>query len=150
VSEVRHWPNGVEWTPKYLLGQSVVSMRVAEQLTPHLCPHCNGEGAINYVTMAGKPRRSICGDCDSGIQHGPERRLVAKFRNLTIGQVDVKHRRVGDADHGWRLEREVRYMADETGVGSGTVYEERNLYPSEQAAQAAAEASGATWRAKAQ
>jgi hypothetical protein len=97
-------------------GAKVVELRGSK----YECPSCNGKGEVHVFGH---------GWVISG--HG------------CVGKISIEHcapfyeKRYGDERaEGGRVATFVTYMLDSTGIGSGTVYEEPNLWPSREEAQA--------------
>lgn len=102
-----------------------------------MCPACGGDKRV--ILKDGKDR--MCPECyGSGGKYAykPQEWLVAG--TLTIGLVDVRvcnikktgiFDNVGVMGDPQDTEREVKYMAYETGIKSGTLWPEENLFPTE-------------------
>ena len=106
------------------------------------CAVCEGSG---YVGVQGHPDlTAVCPGygCYFGEVHPLNDALAAEVMALTIGKVDVTVESRG-RESLRPPAKVVRYMAWETGVGSGTSHHEENLYDSHEAAVAAADAAGA-------
>lgn len=118
----------------YGLGDVVWCLRSYVARDRQECQTCAGSGRITLVDAAGEP---IPVAAFSGSSHCPlcngngrlwldTERHEATITRLTIGQVRAA------LTSG--LGTEVSYMAEETGVGTGSVYYERELHPSRDAA----------------
>lgn len=110
-------------TTKYSVGD-VVYRKVPEYRDYRvvMCELCMGTGR---VTIAGaEDRVAECPDCYGRGDIGKDFPVPASTQALTIGQVTVTTRNKSD-----RGAKEVTYMAEETGVGSGTLHREENLFP---------------------
>lgn len=133
--------------PKYRIGQSVWfgSTDTAVEALP--CPDCLGSRKWSVVTPAGDALETPCQRCggsrwQSGIGDlpRPERRIhVPRARRLTIGSV-----RIDTASSRGPVE----YMCEETGVGSGSLYEESRLFATEDDALSSASGEVAALNAK--
>jgi len=117
--------------PKYQIGSTVYYPTTVTTAGRHECPDCLGTKKWTCKSPAGLESDMDCPRCQrsggwndnlslSYTQHVPH------VRKLTIGSV----RTDSAAEH------PVSYMAKETGVGSGSVYYESNLFDDEQSAMA--------------
>lgn len=123
--------------PKYRTGETVYRASVSHETEMLPCPDCLGTRKWKVLTPAGAELTTDCVRCCSygDIRGVPSlRRAVWKpqTRALTIGAIEIRAG-YGDRDA-------VRYMAVETGVGTGSVYQERELHADEESARAAAAA----------
>lgn len=126
--------------PKYDVGDKV--WVASSQQTEHgeTCPDCLGEHGVTVTTPAGESFTVACQTC----RHGWESTgIVSRYEYTgrawrgTIGSVRVD---TGD-------DEPVRYMLVETGVGSGTMHRESNLYVTlEEAESASVELAAAQTR----
>lgn len=94
------------------------------------CPDCLGEKQWETVSPAGTAYTFKCPRCSCNYINNRNLSLEypwhhPKARQLTIGSVQTD-----SADK----QRPVRYMALETGVGTGQVYDETNLHRTPEAA----------------
>lgn len=106
----------------------------------HPCPDCLGEGKWKAVSPAGTEYEPPCPRCTDDI-YMSNRTLSLKYmwhepttKRLTIGLVRA------NSDVWESATPKHEYMAHETGIGSGSIYKEADLYPTEEAALTAAEA----------
>lgn len=113
----------MQLTTKYSVGD-VVYRKVPEYRDFRVvtCDLCNGSGSVAIAGL--EDRRAECPDCYGRGDLGKDFPVPAVAQKLTIGQVTVTTRNKTD-----RGEKEVTYMAKETGVGSGTLHREENLFP---------------------
>lgn len=137
---------------RYNVGDVVWLAGTAVERKQHPCPDCLGTRHWLARSPAGAELEFACPRCSSGFQSNRELSLdysqhAPRVERLTIGQVGF--------DHWGGDEPGPRYMAHETGVGGGTVYRERDLFPTEDEARATAEircklqnADPAAWVAK--
>ena len=119
---------------KYGLGDEVWLIRRDKPKTWIRCTFCDGYEtpqanlAPNTTITGGDGSTKTCPEC-----HGSGGRYIylelewCVTRKLTLGQVMIRK----SSDY---LDEE--YMAHETGVGSGSVYQVANLYPTKKEAQA--------------
>lgn len=112
----------MQLTTKYSVGD-VVYRKVKEyrDFRVVVCELCIGSGR---VTIAGaEDRHAECPDCYGRGELGVDFPVPERAEALTIGQVQVITRAKTD-----RGAKEVTYMCKETGVGSGTLHREENLF----------------------
>lgn len=116
---------------KYSVGDRVwwAGCEGGQKRTP--CPDCLGQKRWSCKTPAGEEFDVPCGTCEYGYEgsrgYTTNYCTDPKVEPLTIGSVQVDTHR-----------REIRYMCEETGVGSGTPHSEDRLYPTHDEAMAAA------------
>jgi hypothetical protein len=126
--------------PKYRIGQRVFYASEISDTVTHPCPDCLGTKLWKVITPAGAELEAACQRCGSyssrDIPSLQYRTWVASVQPLTIGSIQID---TNAGRGGWR-EDPVRYMCSETGVGSGSVYNESKLFASEDDAKVAAEA----------
>jgi hypothetical protein len=139
---------------KFDVGDTVWFASTVTTQFQHACPDCLDSKEWEAKSPAGSTFKVACPRCSQTYQAHDELRLTytkytPNVRKLTIGSVRASTI-VGDA---WNEGNE--YMALETGVGSGSVYREPNLFATEAdalvAAQAKADAANvdpAFWVAK--
>jgi hypothetical protein len=122
----------VRLVSKYGIGDVVYSNRIWRGVERVKCSLCKGK---MKVLIANSDVFARCPKCDhqGKVETSSE---IVKFavQRLTIGLVCVR---------AVKGEREVTYMADETGIRSGTNYYEDKVYETEAAAVAAAVSAGA-------
>lgn len=107
-------------TPRYRLGQPVfaASFTTKEESAP--CPDCLGTRRWPVTTPGGTALEVECPACRySGPRRGTRTVYLPRVERLTIGSVRIDT--AGDDA--------VAYMCEETGVGSGTIWRERDLLP---------------------
>ena len=130
----------MEVTTKYSLNDKVWLIKLSREEVKIPCATCNGHG---FVTINKTPERS-CPDC---FQRGYDTEWKDVAWNtepqMTIGKVSYEEWSVAktgifdnigvyDPD---LIETEIRYMCYETGVGSGTLYRDKDLYPTKEEAE---------------
>lgn len=127
-----------EFKTKFSIGDKVFHAWVDTVRKKHPCPDCAGSRKWKAISPAGREYEFACPRCSDTYQN--ERALSLEYsqfgpsvRKMTIGSV-----RVNTAD-----KNPVEYMCVETGVGSGTIYKETDLFATEDEATAAAEAKAA-------
>ena len=121
-------------TSKYSVGDRVYLAGTITKAFMRECPDCQGSKQWDAISPAGKQYQFACPRCSASYQS--ERDLDLKYTQfigsvepLTIGSI-----RVDTND-----ERPISYMCIETGVGSGSIYYEPDLFPTEEEARIAAE-----------
>lgn len=124
-------------TTKYSVGDVVYFANTTTEKRRHPCPDCNGVGKWKAVSPAGGEYEFSCPRCSAS--YNSDRDLMLDYQafapyvqKLTIGSIQVNTAK-GSWDSG------ARYMCHETGVGSGTVYDEARLFSTEQEARVAAQ-----------
>lgn len=131
--------------PKYSIGDVVFWPNTVREIELLSCPDCLGTKEWKVVTPAGTELKTKCQRCEPGGFRDLPRpeRVVWKptVERRTIGSI-----RIDTAASSYRSP--VEYMCRETGIGSGTVYDEGRLFPTEEAAMAWAAADAAENTAK--
>ncbi|RUP17454.1 hypothetical protein [Methylobacterium sp.] len=123
--------------PKFRAGQTVYRASVSHETEMLPCPDCLGTRKWKVLTPAGAELSTDCIRCCSrgnirGVPSLSWAIWMPQVRSLTIGALEICAG-YGDRDA-------VRYMAIETGIGSGSVYQEHELHADEASARAAAAA----------
>lgn len=123
---------------KYSVGDRVYFASTTTERKQHPCPDCNGTRKWKAISPAGGEYTFQCPRCGSGYRSNNDMSLdytahVPSVRGMTIGSVQYNSA-PGSYDSG------ARYMCRETGVGSGSVYDEAKLFETEGEAMSAAEA----------
>lgn len=121
---------------KYSIGDVVYLASTTTERKQHPCPDCKGTKRWKALSPAGGEYSFACPRCSSSYRAGTDMSLdytasVPSVARLTIGS--VRH------DSNERGNRSATsYMCRETGVGSGSVYDEARLFETETGAMAAA------------
>ena len=133
-------------TTKFNLGDTVRLVSFHRTRSPVVCPDCKGEGRLNLEHN----RQIACQKCSGrgtvGYTDDPPKWTVRE--QLTLGRVEVTITR--ETDPGEResefdnfgpqqASREERYMAYETGIGSGNNWNADDLFATRDEAQAECE-----------
>lgn len=119
--------------PKFEIGQKVLCVNVDWSEKKIKCPDCLGTKQWEVKTPAGETFQHDCNTCRAGwysegvVSEYADR---ARIRELTIGSI-----RIDTAD----LKSPISYMCIETGVGSGSVYDENTMFPNKTEADSYAE-----------
>jgi len=117
-------------TLKYDIGDKVFNPQSAYKKEMIECPDCLGTKKWKIIFPTGEEADTDCYTCTKRWER-PQgvivlQSWVAQVRTLTIGQL--------------RYEDGVpKYMCEETGIGSGSVYKEKDLFDNEADAMKAAE-----------
>lgn len=115
---------------KYSKGDKVYSAGSVYTNKSITCPDCLGCGKWTVRFADGEEIECECQTCARGWRHSSGYIVYQEYApsvvQLTIGQVGL------DEDGG-------RYMCEETGVGSGTIYCEKNLFSTKEEAEIAAD-----------
>lgn len=124
-------------TTKYSVGDKVFHAWTSTERKKHPCPDCKGERKWTAKSPAGAEYTFDCPRCSAS--YNSDRDLTLDYtasvpctKQLTIGSIQFNTAQTS-WDHG------SRYMCQETGVGSGTVYNEADLFLTEAEAFAAAQ-----------
>lgn len=125
-------------TTKYSVGDTVYHASTTSERKRHPCPDCMGAGKWKATSPAGSEYDFPCPRCSA--QYNADRDLTLDYSayvpfvyRLTIGSIQVNTAK-GSYDEG------SRYMCLETGVGSGSIYDEARLFETEEEAAKAAQA----------
>jgi hypothetical protein len=119
--------------PKFRKGQRVYHATTNSETETLPCPDCLGSRRWRVITPAGSELEAECQRCGNyGWSDLPSlKRITWKpyVSPLTIGSI-----RIDTAAH--RDDSPVSYMCEETGVGSGNVYYEKQLFATHEEATA--------------
>lgn len=112
----------MQLTTKYSIGD-VVYRKVPEYRDFRIvtCGLCKGSGRVDIAGL--EDRRAECPDCYGRGTKGVDFPVPERAEALTVGQVQVVTR--GKTD---RAAKEITYMCEETGIGSGTLHREEDLF----------------------
>lgn len=127
-------------TTKFDVGDKVFRAGTTTRTFQHECPDCYGTKEWEATSPAGKKYKFSCPRCTKVYRSNEDLCLAyTKFtpmvEPLTIGSILVDTASIDRAP--------VSYMCLETGVGSGTIHYESDLFATHQEALAAAEAKAA-------
>lgn len=135
--------------PAFAVGDRVWALDLYRENETGSCRVCNGTGR---VSVQGSTRRAVCPEdgCHFGSVTVRSDVLYYSARPLTLGQVrhETTVERWSEPERGADqmpviVRREVRYMAVQTGIGSGQSWPEGRLFATAEQARAHAEAHGA-------
>jgi hypothetical protein len=129
-------------TPKYQMGQVVYYPTIFDTLTELPCPDCKDTKQWAVTTPAGESFMVPCQRCCSGYRRVDlpsltQRVWRASATALTVGQIKIET--PVPSSSSWGDRDAVHYMCIETGIGSGSVYQESRLFLTEAEALANAE-----------
>lgn len=121
---------------KYGIGDVVFHAGTTQERKQHPCPDCMGSRQWTAVSPAGTEYTFRCPRCAANYQSNDALNLnytsyVPYVVARTIGSVQYNSH-PGSYDHG------ARYMCAESGIGSGSVYNEDDLFATHDEAMAAA------------
>jgi hypothetical protein len=121
---------------KYSIGDVVYFATTTKERRRHACPDCLGSEKWSVTSPAGTEYSIACPRCTRGYLADRDLSLdytvyAPVVTRLTIGSVQFNSA-AGSYDSG------TRYMCTETGVGSGSIYDEDRLFETEEGAHAAA------------
>jgi hypothetical protein len=111
-------------TTKFDLGETVYLIRPERRKVWQICTFCMGAGAILGKDDSERACPGCYGSRGQYVYHEMQWAVVG---TLHIGQVGYIYS---------LLDKEERYMATETGVGTGSVYYAQNLFATAEEAQA--------------
>lgn len=122
---------------KYSVGDTVWLAATTTTQKQHNCPDCLGSRKWEAKSPAGDDFTFSCPRCTANYSAHDELSLTytahaPRVERLTIGSVRVN---TADTERG---DEPVSYMCRETGVGSGTVYRQSQLFPSKDEAEKSA------------
>ena len=110
-------------TPKLDVGDS--AFVASAGIEPHRvkCPDCLGSGEWSVTAPNGDTWKVGCNTCRHGYEHPGtvnSWEVTPKVQSMTVGSVRVDT----------HADDPVQYMMRETGVGSGTIHYEKNVFTS--------------------
>lgn len=117
---------------KFKNGQKVFAvMHTSNMRERHVnCDVCDSTG---YVKVEGKSGKFICPSCHGRtVTEGYEYKYKISYYEATIGKVEIQEYAKKYKN---QYKSEVRYMLEETGVGSGTIWREERLFATEEEAR---------------
>jgi hypothetical protein len=127
------------YSSRYELGDTVWGLAMHPHRFWKVCDVCHGTKKVSLVDSELTAYCPAKG-CDNGGKVSVSMGTVFEVRELTIGQVRIQR----------GYDPSTTYMCKETGVGSGRVWNEDLLFPTEQDATNYARSQGACTRAEMQ
>jgi hypothetical protein len=124
-------------TTKYSVGDTVFRAGTTSVRKQHPCPDCKGARKWKATSPAGGVYEFACPRCASSYNSDRDLQLdysayVPSVEQLTIGSIQVNTAPMS-------YDTGNRYMCRETGIGSGSVYNEDDLFETEEAATQSAQ-----------
>ena len=123
--------------PQYRLGDEVWKLQVHNRRRERVCDVCEGSGR---VAVTGTDKKAYCPEgCSLGKLYEDDPTKYWEIVPLTIGKVSVEQ---------YANKVEIEYMAHQTGVGSGTIHKEDDLFVTVADAETEAQKRGAqeSWK----
>ena len=114
---------------KFKIGDVVFRAGTTTEKKRHPCPDCKGEKKWRTVSPAGKEYEFNCPRCQAGYMS--ERDLSLDY---TIHEPKVDKLTIGSVRLDTYSDRPVSYMCQETGLGSGSVHDQDDLFSTQDAA----------------
>lgn len=118
-------------TPKYDIGQRVLVAHWTTTEIREVCPDCGGSKVVKVVLASGEELEAQCRHCTVGYQ-------AQGYVTRSVYAPHVWPGTIGSIKVDTNDESPVSYMLHETGVGTGFVHREENLFLDGEEAQAAA------------
>lgn len=121
-------------TTKFSIGDVIYKAWTTTVQKQHPCPDCKGARKWKAISPAGGEYEFSCPRCSASFHSDRDLSLAysefAPFvEKLTIGSIRYDS----------SSDRQTEYMCRETGVGSGTIHSESDLFPTEDEAMRAAD-----------
>lgn len=123
---------------KFGVGEVVYVASTVTTRKRHACPDCKGSGVWKAISPAGKEYEFACPRCNAAYMSNREASL-----DYTEFAGNVTRRTIGSIRTDSYDDRPNSYMCVETGVGSGSIYYETDLFHTEAEAQAHADQQAA-------
>ena len=130
---------------KYGIGDKVWKLHTYRDRIGTDCAVCGGSGEVGVAGHDDLHAPCPVRECGWGQVFPASETLYADIRLLNVGSIQVTVE-AHEPDGIRPPTTEVRYMAWETGVGSGANHREEGLYASREDAESAASAAGAVVR----
>lgn len=117
---------------KYNLGDTVCPTGTKRERIriPRNCTVCSDTGEITI-----SDKNYTCPECRGNTYHIDEGDIEYYVKSDLVGRVGNIRAEIYEKQYG--RERKIEYMLDSTGVGSGTLWKEENLFSTIEDAQAA-------------
>lgn len=117
-----------ELMPKFKIGQLIFCASVSWSEIKIKCPDCLGTLEWEVHTPAGEVFKHPCNTCKYGWQNSG---YVSEWKDAA----QIVLRTVGSIQTDTASNTPIRYMCEETGIGSGSIYNEANLFATKEAAE---------------
>jgi hypothetical protein len=123
----------MKFESKFDLGQKVwlTSVHDATIQVPKECELCNSKGVIDIV---GKETPYLCPECFGLTTTKVIGKEMYIYKSGLIGKINIEQ-----YSEKYKEKNRITYMISSTGVGSGTIWDEYELYSSEEEAKKACE-----------
>ncbi len=121
---------------KYQIGEVVWYAHFVSTVKRHPCPDCLGVRSWKTTSPAGHEYSFPCPRCNANFRANSQLSLEYTTFDPVVSRRTIGSIRVDTSD----AEDPIEYMCVETGIRSGNIYKERDLYSTEAEAMAASEA----------
>ena len=118
---------------RFRIGDVVFKAATVQDSKQHPCPDCLGSRKWTATSPAGGEYTFECPRCSTRFQSHDALCLTYTVRSPSVAKLTIGSIRVDTADN-----NPVSYMCRETGIGSGTIHYEHDLFATEEEATAAA------------
>lgn len=124
----------MEIKTKFDLGQRVYIIHKSGQLVNRVCKACSGNGDIVHNTQD-ESFKFMCPNCQGSgqLEEWLSSKWQVAYKKAKIGKVSVELYRETFINKGIG-KNNIRYMMDETGVGSGNTWNEDNIFATQEEA----------------
>lgn len=119
---------------KFAIGDRVWRAWTNTERRQHPCPDCMGSREWRAISPAGGEYTFCCPRCGGGYRSNDEASLDYTAYTPSVSQLTIGSVRIDTNE-----DKPVTYMCVETGVGSGSIYYEKDLFATKEDAEAAAE-----------
>ncbi len=124
----------MEIKTKFDLGQRVYIIHKSGQLVNRVCKACSGNGDIIHNTQD-ESFKFMCPNCQGSgqLEEWLSDKLQIAYEKAKIGRVGVELYRETFINRGSAKNR-ITYMVDETGIGSGNLWNEDDIFATKEEA----------------
>lgn len=122
-------------TTKYAIGDAVFHASTHVTKGAHECPDCKGSTKWKAVSPAGLEYQFPCPRCAASYNGDRDLLLTYPMHTPSVRQLTIGSVRIDTASD----DRPVQYMCVETGVGSGSIYSEADLFTTREEAERVAD-----------
>lgn len=122
-------------TTKYAIGDAVFHASTHITKGSHECPDCKGSTKWKAVSPAGLEYQFPCPRCAASYNGDRDLLLTYPMHTASVRQLTIGSVRTDTASS----DRPVEYMCAETGVGSGSIYSENDLFLTREEAERVAD-----------
>lgn len=123
---------------KFSIGDVVYRAGITTVTKKHPCPDCGGTKTWKAVSPAGGEYEFACPRCTSNFMHNDDLSLSYSCYEPSISRLTIGSIRVDTSS-----DRRNEYMCVETGIGSGSIYAEGDLFHTEEEATTVAKLKAA-------